>query len=136
METVLITGGSSGIGRELAKVFADRGHDLVLVSRDEAKLNRVADRLTSEHKVKIDVIVQDLSKSGAGKKLYKQLKDKGIKVGILVNNAGFGDFGQFADSKPKANTDMINLNINTVTELTALFVLLLPLPGRMHRDRE
>jgi uncharacterized protein len=119
MQKALITGGSSGIGYEIAKVMATRGHDLVLVARDKTQLTKVAKELEQEFQVKVNAVVSDLSLSGSAKKLYESLKNDGIE--ILVNNAGVGLKGDFFEGDIDQNTKMMQLNMTSLTELTHYF---------------
>lgn len=119
MQKALITGASSGIGHELAKIMAAKGHDLVLVSRDQKKLNQVRQEILQNYKVEVEIIAQDLSEAGAASNLHDKLKDKGIE--ILVNNAGVGLVGDFFDTDPKGTATMMRLNIEALTEMTHFF---------------
>lgn len=112
----LITGASSGIGRDMARVLSDKGYDLILVARNEKSLNELKDKL----KTNIEVISMDLSNVENCKKLYEQVKDKNID--ILINNAGFGDIGAFRKTDLDKELSMINLNIKAVHILTKLFI--------------
>lgn len=112
----IVTGASSGIGQDIAKELAKRNFDLVLVSRNKEKLNEFAKTLN----VKTKVIPLDLSIKENCYKLHEMLKDK--KISVLVNNAGFGDFGRFSDSDLKTDLNMIDLNICCVHILTKLFL--------------
>ena len=118
----LITGASSGIGFELAKVFARNSHNLILVARSAAKLEELKNQIQSTHKVSIEVVAIDLSKTDSAEDLFKITQSKSLSVDILVNNAGFGDHGAFADSEIKKNQEMIDLNILTLTKLTHLYL--------------
>ncbi|MFT4282940.1 MAG: SDR family NAD(P)-dependent oxidoreductase [Candidatus Woesearchaeota archaeon] len=120
MRYTLITGASSGIGLEFAKVFARNKHNLVLVARREELLNDLKKDLESKYKVDIIVIKEDLSDIKSAYRLKEKLKDK--KVNVLVNNAGFGDKSLFAKSNIKKIEDMVTLNVTTLTLLTRLFV--------------
>ena len=111
---VLITGASSGIGRDLAREFAKLNYDLVIVARDEERLNE----LKQELNVNVEVIPLDLSKIENCKKLYKQAKD----IDILINNAGFGIFGEFCQTDLDREIDLINTNIIAVHTLTKLYL--------------
>lgn len=122
MKTALITGASSGIGYELAKIFAKNKNNLVLVARNENKLNELANELMNKHNVKIMVIPMDLSKQNAAQKIYNQVKQENIEVEYLINNAGFGYFGMFYETDWNKEEQMLNLNIKTLTEFTKLFV--------------
>jgi short-subunit dehydrogenase len=117
-KTALITGASLGIGLELAKVFAKNNHDLVLVARSADKLNALAKELNN---VKTMVIVKDLSIPGSGKEIFDELNAKNIQIDVLVNNAGFGDFGFFHEASIERQLQMVDLNIRSLTELTHLF---------------
>jgi len=119
----LITGASSGIGKEFAKIHAARGGDLVLVARSEDKLAELKQALASEHGVHVMTICKDLGQSEAAQAVYDQVKGAGIEVDLLINNAGFGGRGKFHERSWQDDLAMINLNI---TALTALTRLLLP----------
>jgi short-subunit dehydrogenase len=118
----LITGASSGIGFELAKVFAKHNHNLILVARSTVKLNELKNEIQKTNKVEIEVISLDLSKPDSAEELYKQTKNKSFKIDTLVNNAGFGDHGAFIYSDLKRQNEMIDLNVLTLTKLTYLYV--------------
>ncbi|MEE9431403.1 MAG: SDR family oxidoreductase [Melioribacteraceae bacterium] len=122
MKTVLITGASGGIGKEFAILFAKKKFNLILVARSEDKLNSLANELETKYKIKANVIVSDLSKQDSPKKLYEEVRSKNISVDVLINNAGFGDFGKIANGDLPKYLQMINLNIVALTELTGLFV--------------
>jgi short-subunit dehydrogenase len=121
-ETVLITGASSGIGEALAWVFAEHGHDLVLVARSADKLEALADALAAEFGVAVSVRPADLSVAGSAAKLHGALRREGQSVDILVNNAGILEHGAFADLEPAAHQRMIQLNVAGFTELLAHFL--------------
>ena len=91
----LITGASSGIGKELAQLHAQRGGDLVIVARSEDKLNALKTELEAEREVQVHVIVKDLAEQGAAAQVYDELKVAGIRLDYLINNAGFGGQGKF-----------------------------------------
>lgn len=112
----LITGASSGIGREIASVLAERGCELILCSRDADALNALAAKL----KVPCKVIAADLSVEENCRKLYEQTREDGVN--ILVNNAGFGVFGAFNKTDLDAELELINLNIRAVHMLSKLFL--------------
>lgn len=112
----LITGASSGIGREMAKYLSEYNYELFLVSRDKAKL----DKIFKGYKNKITTYQFDLTKKEECIKLYKTLKDE--KIDILINNAGFGDAGKFSETSLVKEMDMINLNIKAYHILTKLFL--------------
>jgi uncharacterized protein len=115
-QTVLITGASSGIGLELAKVFATKDYDLVLVARRSEEMEKLK---TEYPNLNIQVILKDLTLPTACKEVFEELKD--TQIDILVNNAGFGDHGEFHKLDLNKQISMINLNVTALTELTHLF---------------
>jgi uncharacterized protein len=121
MATVLITGASGGIGYELAKLFARDRHDLVLVARSSDKLAQVATEL-QEHGVSVKTFSLDLSAPPSRKFLFDQLQREGISIDILINNAGFGAYREFAEMSEEEIFGQIQLNIIALTELTRLFL--------------
>ena len=127
MSTVLITGASGGIGYELAKLFARDHHNLVLVARSGDKLAQVAAELQAQN-VTIKTITLDLATPLAPKFLFDQLKTEAVAIDILINNAGFGAFGEFAQMSNEEIFGQIQLNIIALTELTRLL-----LPGMLAR---
>jgi hypothetical protein len=121
-DTALITGASSGIGLGLAHEFAKHKTDVVLVARNETKLKEIAQELTSTYGVKAIVMVKDLSKPESADELFREVKQAGLEIGYLVNNAGFADFGLFSDSDWNRQQEMISVNIMTLTRLCRLFI--------------
>lgn len=121
-KTALITGASSGIGMELATVFAKQKENLVLVARNAAKLEEMAKELTSKYGIKVSVLAIDLSELNSAQKVFDYCQKNNLPIDYLINNAGFGDFGLFAESKWEKQLQMINLNITTLTHLTHLFL--------------
>ena len=120
-EWALITGGSMGIGYELAKVFAANKFNLVLVARNEERLGKVAEELRAQHGVEIKILVKDLSLANAPQEIFDALRDTPISV--LVNNAGFGWRGAFADCDLQRRAlDMMHVNMDSLVALTRLFV--------------
>ena len=113
----LVTGASSGIGRDIARELAKRNIDLIIVSRDEEKLNEVKNSISN---VEIEVIAKDLSNTENCKELYEQVKDE--QIDILINNAGFGVFGEFTESSLEKEVNMINTNVVAMHVLTKLFL--------------
>jgi short-subunit dehydrogenase len=118
---VLITGASSGIGYELAKLFARDHHDLVLVARSADKLAQVATEL-QPHGVTVKTIALDLATPLAAKFLFDRLQSEATSVDILINNAGFGAYGEFAQMPEEEILSQIQLNISALTQLTRLFL--------------
>ena len=121
-KTALITGASSGLGKEFARIHASKGGDLVLVARSKDKLEELKSDLQKQYGVSVYVIVKDLSDQYAPKAVYDELKSKKIRVDYLINNAGFGDFGLFAETDWEKQLEMINLNVTCLTYLTRLFI--------------
>jgi short-subunit dehydrogenase len=120
--TVLITGASGGIGYELSKLFANDHHNLVLVARDGPRLGQVADELQRQFGITVRTIALDLTEPNAPQSLFDQLKREGIGVDVLVNNAGYGKFGEFAGVAAEDSLGQIQLNIAALTHLTRLFL--------------
>ena len=121
-QTVLITGASGGIGYELAKLFARDGYNLVLVARSAEKLNHVAAELRGKFGVGAETVVLDLTEDQAARFLFDQLQSEGIAVDVLVNNAGFGEFGKFAEMGEEEILGQIQLYVTVLTQLTRLFL--------------
>lgn len=119
---VLITGASSGIGEELALVFARHGRHLVLVARGEDRLRALADRIGRETSAEATVIAADLSLSGAAERTYEAVAGAGVVVDTLVNNAGFTAFGPFSGIPLATELEMISVNVVALTALTKLFL--------------
>jgi short-subunit dehydrogenase len=119
---VLITGASSGIGRELAKIFAKNGYNVLIVARRKDLLIELKEEITSRFNVDVNIIVSDLSRPAMANKVYEGVKTLGIRLDVLVNNAGFGEYGNFKDASLERTEDMINLNILALTKLTRLFM--------------
>jgi hypothetical protein len=117
-KTAVITGASAGIGRDLAELFARDGHHLILVARSQQKLEEIAAILRKQHNINVEVLVQDLSLPGAADEIINRLQSRSIDY--LVNNAGFGTHGPFAESDVKAQLDMLQVNIVALTHLTRL----------------
>ncbi|MBY0554009.1 SDR family oxidoreductase [bacterium] len=122
MNYTLITGASSGIGFELAHVFAKNNHNLVLVARSEEKLKALKAEIEKTSAVVAEVIAIDLSKQNAAEDLFNAIQKKNISIDVLVNNAGFGDHGLFLTEDKNKIEEMILLNILTLTKLTKLFL--------------
>lgn len=118
---VLITGGSNGIGLELAKVFAANGHSLILVARSEEELQAAREQLQSAN-VEVVTIVKDLFEPEAAFQLYDEVKRQNLEVSILVNNAGQGEYGLFAETDLQRELDIVQLNISSMLTLTKLFL--------------
>lgn len=121
-KTALITGASSGIGMELAKIHAEKGGNLIIVARRQEKLIELKNELERQHKVKVTTITKDLSSVGSAKELYEEVKNTNIQVDYLINNAGFGLRGKFHELDWQRQQQMINLNMVALTELMYLFL--------------
>lgn len=129
-QTALVTGASSGIGYELAKLLARDGFDLVLVARSRERLKTIARALQNTHGIKAYTIASDLSESGAASRIVRAINQEGVQVDVLVNNAGFGSYGEFARTRPEVMTEMVQVNAGAVIHLTRLLV-----PGMIDRGR-
>ena len=116
----LITGASAGIGHELAKLFAADGHNVILIARNEARLKTLAAELQQQHRVQTKVLAKDLAQPNAASAIFSELQQ--LPVAMLVNNAGFGHYGQFAKTSLALQTDMMQVNMRALVELTYLFV--------------
>ncbi|MGC1308386.1 MAG: SDR family oxidoreductase [Phormidesmis sp.] len=120
--TALITGASSGIGLELAKTFARNQHNLILVARSEDKLHTLQAELASQHGIQATVLSHDLTDPKAPQQLFDQVQQNGLTVDVLVNNAGYGDYGEFASSDWEKLQGMILLNVLALTHISRLFL--------------
>lgn len=121
-KTALITGASSGIGKALAHEFARDGYHLVLAARSVGKMQALADELQQRYPVTVTVVGADLETSDGAQKLHADIKARNITLSALVNNAGYGTFGEFKDSALAPELAMMQLNMNTVVMLTKLFL--------------
>jgi short-subunit dehydrogenase len=130
MSTALITGASSGIGRELARIHARRGGDVVAVARSADTLAALRDELQGAHGVTVHVVPSDLSQPGAGARVHDEVVAAGIDVDVLINNAGFGGRGRFDQRDWADDLAMIHVNVVALTELTRMFV-----PAMVARNR-
>lgn len=118
----LVTGASRGIGLALARVLARHGHDLVLTARSEDELKARAGKIEETHGVSVHVIAGDLTDPHTPRRLSDELEERGMDIGILVNNAGFGSHGPFHEQELSTHLDMIRLNVEALTQLTGLFL--------------
>ncbi|MBF2063689.1 MAG: SDR family oxidoreductase [Calothrix sp. C42_A2020_038] len=125
MTTALITGASGGIGRGFAEELAARKSNLVLVARSEEKLNQLASQLQTQHNIKVDVIVKDLAQPGSTADVFNYTQEKGIIIDTLINNAGFGEYGEFAERDSERQVKMIQLNVLALVELTHKYLPLM-----------
>lgn len=118
----LVTGGTTGIGYELAKLLAQDNYNLVIVARNENDLERVADEIKSQYQVDVITIAKDLFERRNAFDLYHDIKARDIEVDILVNNAGHGHYGEFIDSNLSMELQIIDLNVASVVIITKLFL--------------
>ncbi len=114
----LITGASSGIGAAFARVFAADRHDLVLTARSTDRLEALANELRAQHGSEVVVLPADLAEPGSVNELLASLKQRGIEVDYLINNAGFGNYGDFAEHEPATELEQIAVNVTALTALT------------------
>lgn len=121
-QTVLITGGTSGIGLELAKLFAADGYHLVLVARDRKGLEAATSIITEKFNIVVTPISKDLFLPDSALELYQELKEKGIQIDVLVNDAGQGEYGLFVENDLKRQLDIIQLNISSLVSLTHYYL--------------
>jgi len=121
-QTALITGASTGIGYELAKLFARDKYKLVLVARSGPRLAQVGEELREQHGIVVKTIPLDLGLPQASQNLFEETQREGIHVDILVNNAGYGKSGRFADIPPEEEYGQIQLNVTALTLLTKLYL--------------
>ncbi|HEX5222223.1 MAG TPA: SDR family oxidoreductase [Verrucomicrobiae bacterium] len=129
-ETALITGASSGIGLALATEFARNGHALVLTAPHHDQLEKVAAQITKQHDVEVAIIEKDLTKPDAAEQIFRELRAAHTSVGILVNDAGIGQHGRFAETPIERDIAIVRLNIEATLRLTKLFLQNL----QTHRD--
>ncbi|MCA9386743.1 SDR family oxidoreductase [Candidatus Dojkabacteria bacterium] len=117
MNIVLITGASSGIGKEFAEIYAKNKANLLLVARSGDKLKQIAANLSSAYAIQADVFVKDLAEENAVEKLMSYINEKGYEVTDLINNAGFGDYGSIIETDWAKENSMIHVNVVTVVYL-------------------
>jgi short-subunit dehydrogenase len=129
-KTAVITGASSGIGMELARLFAADGYDLIVTARRVERLQQLSDELGSVHGATVHIIQMDLAQPHAARALWQSIGNIVPDVDVLVNNAGVGDAGDFAKEEPETIERMIQLNVSTLTALTRYV-----LPGMIARKR-
>ncbi|HEY9598256.1 MAG TPA: SDR family NAD(P)-dependent oxidoreductase, partial [Cyanophyceae cyanobacterium] len=122
MSTALITGASSGIGAAFAQALAMRQMNLVLVARSKDKLDALAQELQEQYSIQAEVLIQDLTTPDAATHIFETLTHKKIAIDLLINNAGFGDYGSFHESSRTKQLEMIQLNITALVDLTYQFL--------------
>jgi uncharacterized protein len=128
--TALITGASSGIGAEIARELASRGHGVTLVARREERLRELAEELADDHAIRAETIAADVSQDRPRGRLARELRDRGLTVDVLVNNAGFGSGGRFTELEADHEASMVRTNCEAVVGLTSKF-----LPSMVERGR-
>ena len=121
MAYALITGGSGGIGLELARIFAANGHNLILTARNENKLQGIKTELQETYPIEVQIISRDLSVKDSAGDLHTETVKKGFRVDYLVNNAGFGDHASFLASNWDRQNEMVQLNITALMQMTYLY---------------
>lgn len=126
----LITGASSGIGRELAKIHAAKGNDLVIIARRTDELNSLKKELEEKFSVNVEVCPIDLTQKDAAIEIFQFVTKKKIQIDFLFNNAGLGGYGKFHERILMKEREMIQLNISALVDLTHLF-----LPGMIERKK-
>lgn len=130
IDTALITGASSGIGMELAKIHAQKGGNLVLVARSKAKLEQLQKELEAAHSIKVTVIAEDLSDPLSAQRIFNKTEELDIQIGTLINNAGFGGHGLFHQRQLSDEQAMMQVNMVSLTNLTHFY-----LKGMVERNR-
>jgi uncharacterized protein len=121
-KTALITGASAGLGSEFATLFAADGHDVVLVARRRDKLDAVSGEIAKKHGVRAFALAEDLTDPAAPERIVGELGRLGLEIEFLVNNAGFGSTGAFAELDAKRELDMVQVNVTAVVHLTRLLL--------------
>jgi len=122
MNTTLITGASSGIGEAFARKLAARGHNLLLVARTEEKLIALCNELGRSAKIRAQFVAMDIAEKGAPEQLFAEASKRDLQIDFLVNNAGFGSMGDFAELDLDRELGMIDLNVRALVELTYRFL--------------
>lgn len=130
MGTALVTGASAGLGKEFAQLFARDKHDVVLVARRKDRLDELAASLTTQFGVRAEVIAVDLGATGAADSIVETLKERGLTIDFLVNNAGLGLAGRFWENASEKEAQMVAVNMTVLVALTRALV-----PGMVERRR-
>ena len=120
-KAVLITGASSGLGLEFARLYAKDRQDLVLVARNEGKLYEIKNELETQYSIQVYVYAKDLSEDDSALDVYDFILEKELYINILINNAGFGDYGKFINSDLQKQTNMIHVNVLSLVQMCHLF---------------
>jgi uncharacterized protein len=128
--TAVVTGASSGIGAALARSLAGRGHGVTLVARREERLHELAETISEGTEIRVEAIRCDLTDPAARDRMAGEIESRGLEVAVLVNNAGFGSYGEFAEIDRERQVEMVRLNVEAVVDLEARYV-----PGMVERGR-
>ena len=120
--TALVTGASSGIGTEIARSLAGRGHGVTLAARREQRLRELAAELAETHGIRAETIACDLGETSGRERMAAEIAERGLDVEVLVNNAGFGGFGDFAEQGRERQVDMVRLNAEAVVDLMGRYL--------------
>lgn len=118
----VVTGASAGIGKALAEELAAGGAKLILTARRKERLDKLAQELAGKYGIRTEVCVADLTNAQGPEQIFTFTRDHGIEVQLLVNNAGFGAYGEFVRSEPDRLLEMVQVNCGAVVHLTRLFL--------------
>ncbi len=118
---ILITGATSGIGYEMAKILAEKKHNLILVARNSERLQSIKEKFNTKYGIKVIIFRKDLSMAYNAEALYQEIKKADVQVDYVINNAGIGNYGQFTDTSLQEELNMIELNVTSLVVLTKLF---------------
>lgn len=121
-KTALITGASSGLGKEFAKIHAQNGGNLILVARRENELQQLKKEIEKQYNTKVWIFTKDLTEENAVKEIHNEIRQQNLQVDFLINNAGFGGIGNFHERNLEVDLQMIRLNVLALTGLTGLFL--------------
>ncbi|PRD48499.1 SDR family NAD(P)-dependent oxidoreductase [Sphingobacterium haloxyli] len=122
MKVILITGASGGIGEAIANRLAKRKHNLLLVARNESKLKLLAAQLARDYQISVKFISADLSKVGSAQRLFEETQTRHLEIEMLINNAGIGSGGEFANLSLQSELNMLQLNVSSLVALSHLFL--------------